>query len=182
MKLQTSTTRRLLAAVSIFGIAVLGACAPGVPASFCHATGDASNPYELITISGSDAVEHLDHPGDFGPAPVGGCPTTEVVVTDGLMDICHATNDEAAPYTAVTVAVIGLDGHAAHEGDVIPAPEEGCPTEPLASTDGKITICHSTNSAKNPYNLITISVNGLSGHNNHAGDIIPAPAEGCPTP
>ena len=55
---------------------------------------------------------------------------------------------------------------------------------------GKITICHATKSVKNPYVEITISVNGLHGHGpagdsrHHAGswkDIIPAPAEGCPT-
>jgi hypothetical protein len=55
---------------------------------------------------------------------------------------------------------------------------------------GKITICHATKSTTNPYVEITISVNGLHGHgpaedpHHHAGswkDIIPAPAEGCPT-
>ena len=177
-----STTSRLLAAASILGIAVLAACAPGAPANFCHATGDPANPYELVTITGSDAAVHLQHPGDFGPAPVGGCPTAEVVVTNSTINICHATDDEAAPFTQVTVSVNGLDGHATHVGDFFPVPEGGCPTEPLAATDGKITICHATSSAKNPYNLITVSVNGLNGHDKHAGDIIPAPAEGCPLP
>lgn len=55
---------------------------------------------------------------------------------------------------------------------------------PPASDDiadgGKITICHATGSQKNPYVRITISVNGLNGHENHSGDIIPAPASGCP--
>jgi hypothetical protein len=55
---------------------------------------------------------------------------------------------------------------------------------------GKITICHATKSHTNPYVEITISVNGLHGHgpaedpHHHDGswkDIIPAPAEGCPT-
>jgi hypothetical protein len=34
----------------------------------------------------------------------------------------------------------------------------------------------------NPYREITVSVNALSGHARHhdGGDIIPAPAEGCP--
>jgi hypothetical protein len=46
----------------------------------------------------------------------------------------------------------------------------------------KITICHATGSAKNPYVEITISVNGLHGHAKHQDgrDIIPAPASGCP--
>jgi hypothetical protein len=44
-----------------------------------------------------------------------------------------------------------------------------------------ITICHTTSSATNPYVLIKIEVTGLSGHQRHAGDIIPAPLTGCPT-
>ena len=42
--------------------------------------------------------------------------------------------------------------------------------------DEKITICHATHSENNPYVQITISRNGLNGHenhNNHNGDIIP---------
>ena len=47
--------------------------------------------------------------------------------------------------------------------------------------DGRITICHATGSATNPYVEITISVNGLNGHGDHhdGADIIPAPAGGC---
>ena len=178
------TSGRLLAAASILGLMLLAACAPGYPATFCHATGDASNPYELITITGTDAAVHLQHPGDFGPAPVGGCPTSPVVVTDGKITICHATSSETNPYNEITVSVNGLNGHGNHEGDLIPVPEGGCPTGPVpvGAGEGKITICHATSSAKNPYNEITVSVNGLNGHDKHAGDIIPAPAGGCPTP
>jgi len=46
----------------------------------------------------------------------------------------------------------------------------------------KITICHKTGSATNPYVEITVSVNALKhGHTTAKGDIIPAPAGGCPT-
>jgi len=45
----------------------------------------------------------------------------------------------------------------------------------------KITLCHATASATNPYVEITVSVQGATnGHARHSGDIIPAPAEGCP--
>jgi hypothetical protein len=46
-----------------------------------------------------------------------------------------------------------------------------------------ITICHATGSATNPFVQITIDENGLNGHGDHQDDrdIIPAPAEGCPT-
>ena len=45
----------------------------------------------------------------------------------------------------------------------------------------KITICHRTGSTKNPYKEITIAKDATAdGHASHAGDIIPAPSDGCP--
>ena len=58
--------------------------------------------------------------------------------------------------------------------DVPPTP----PAPPTPASDEKITICHW---AGNHYNQITISVNGLNGHAHHDKDIIPMPAEGCPS-
>lgn len=52
-----------------------------------------------------------------------------------------------------------------------------------AGPDDKISICHATGSESNPFVEITISENGLSGHyaqGVHDGDIVPAPAGGCP--
>lgn len=46
----------------------------------------------------------------------------------------------------------------------------------------KITICHATGSATNPYVVITVDTHALkNGHTAAKGDIIPAPAGGCPT-
>jgi hypothetical protein len=58
----------------------------------------------------------------------------------------------------------------------------------IAGGDGgdggdKVSICHATGSETNPYVEISISENALSGdrgHASHEGDIIPAPAAGCP--
>ncbi|MEX1021621.1 MAG: hypothetical protein WD058_00605, partial [Dehalococcoidia bacterium] len=51
-----------------------------------------------------------------------------------------------------------------------------------AQVTDRVTICHRTSSATNPYVRITISVNGLNGHGGHAGDIIlNSPDEECPT-
>jgi hypothetical protein len=61
--------------------------------------------------------------------------------------------------------------------DVTPTPEG---TDDGTETSTTISICHATASQKNPYNLITVDVHGLAGHSKHEGDIIPAPAEGCP--
>ena len=49
-----------------------------------------------------------------------------------------------------------------------------------AGKDHKIWICHATHSASNPYVGIEVDLSGLNGHGDHPGDIIPAPAGGCP--
>ena len=94
--------------------------------------------------------------------------------------ICHATGVQATPYEKLAVNEAELIVHNGHPSDIIPMPAGGCPPNPVAVNDGKITICHATDSATNPYNEITVSVNGLNGHGNHADDIIPVPAGGCP--
>ena len=43
----------------------------------------------------------------------------------------------------------------------------------------KVTICHATGFTNNPFVESEISRNGLNGHRNHEGDIIPAPDGGC---
>jgi len=48
------------------------------------------------------------------------------------------------------------------------------------SGNGSGAICHATGNTKNPYVLIRVNPHGLNGHSKHAGDIIPAPADGCP--
>ncbi len=176
---------KLLVVTQILALTLLTACATvgsaqGVTldattsSTACHATGDVANAYEVITIT-----------NDISPVPVNGCPTSLVVISDGRIAICHATGIEANPYEEITVSVIGLNGHGTHEGDVFPAAEGGCPaTSPVITSpvnNDKVTICHATGSKKNPYNEITVSVNGLNGHDQHEGDIIPAPADGCPT-
>jgi CHRD domain len=46
----------------------------------------------------------------------------------------------------------------------------------------RVTLCHRTASASHPYVRITVSSRAsLLGHTRHPGDIIPAPAGGCPT-
>jgi hypothetical protein len=54
---------------------------------------------------------------------------------------------------------------------------------PAASAGEKVTICHATGSAANPYVQITVSENAVEAHRRHQGrqDIIPAPATGCPS-
>ncbi|HRQ23370.1 MAG TPA: hypothetical protein PLF42_08100 [Anaerolineales bacterium] len=45
----------------------------------------------------------------------------------------------------------------------------------------KITICHKTDDPNNPYVELHLPKQAVeNGHSRHEGDIIPAPAEGCP--
>ena len=151
------------------------------PLTACHATDNPANPYEELTVNSAELNVHRGHPNDSIPAPANGCPASPVLTSDGKITICHATGSQNNPYNEITVSVNGLNGHDGHGNDIIPAPEAGCPTIQGTTSNDKITICHATGSQKNPYNQITVSVNGLNGHDGHAGDIIPAPAGGCPT-
>ena len=124
---------------------------------------------------------------DGSPMPPGGPKDCPKKIT-----ICHSGNGKH--YVVITISVNGLHGHEDHEFDVIPVDEgtdpdecsddeeeeecpDGSPMPPGGVKDcpKKITICHSGNGKH--YVVITISVNGLHGHEGHAFDKIPV-AEG----
>jgi hypothetical protein len=115
--------------------------------------------------------------------------------------VCHATSSSTNPYVTIVVDKNSTEyeGHLGHvtggpsgsdiigpDGGVCPGPDGNGGSPP----DGKITICHATSSATNPYVTITVSVNSTAyqGHLGHVtggpsgSDIIPAPPEGCPGP
>jgi hypothetical protein len=50
-----------------------------------------------------------------------------------------------------------------------------------AAKPAKTTICHQTHSATKPYVKIKVSKSVLKGHVAHPGDIVSAPAGGCPS-
>lgn len=61
-----------------------------------------------------------------------GCSKANSIETDISFPIviCHATGSETNPYVSMTVNTqAALNGHINHEGDLIPAPEGGCPGE-----------------------------------------------------
>ena len=172
---------KLVTVTQILAIALLAACTSGASANVCHATGDAANPYEEITIDSAELInEHHGHSNDIFPVPEGGCPASPVVVVDGEITICHATSSETNPYNEITVSVNGLNGHGKHEGDIIPMPEEGCPTIPIVTSNDPITVCHATGDTANPYEEITVTSAELNEHLEHPNDINPVPSSGCP--
>lgn len=105
--------------------------------------------------------------------------------------VCHYTGSDTAPYVMV-VAPAGGAEHASHPQDVIPAPADGCPAtppsqgpatlpEPAPATttpDTSVTLCHATPGGG--FAEITVRPDQAAVHGTHPGDIVPAPAEGCP--
>lgn len=156
--------------------------------SICHATGSATNPFNLIAVALPSVQAHGKH-GDIIPAPDAGCPTgtrggQPPQGPPGKITICHATSSATNPFVEITISTAGLAGHGGHAHDIVPAPAEGCPTgavgRPGPTPPGKITICHATGSQTNPFVIITVSTSAIPAHTGH-GDIIPAPASGICT-
>jgi hypothetical protein len=109
----------------------------------------------------------------------------------GKVTICHATGSATNPYVTITISQNAADAHRAHQDgrDIVPAPAGGCPSGSATqqggggtAKEGKVTICHATGSATNPFVVITISENAVDAHRRHQDgrDIVPAPANGCP--
>ena len=173
---------KVVAVAQILVLFVLAGCSVQLPVNICHATGDLVTPYEIITVTTNTEVEtHVAHLNDLYPVPEGGCPTILVEVDNEKITICHATSSTTNPYREITVSVNGLNGHGDHMGDIIPAPAGGCPTSPLEVVEGEISICHATGIEETPYEAVMVNLNGLDGHVDHMGDIVPTPVGGCPT-
>lgn len=150
-----------------------------------------SNGRERVTHSGdaNDAEEHATRrrnaPKLVDVSGRQGGPAGKAGEASHRVRICHATGSAKNPYVEITVDESSLAAHRTHqEGrDIIPA-GAGCPGPRrggnVTGGGGKTTICHRTGSASNPWVRITISNRALQAHSRH-GDLIPAPAGGCPT-
>ena len=105
--------------------------------------------------------------------------------SDGAaLTICHYTDDEADPYVAVTIPANGYSPHFDEELDIIPAPSTGCDgiDDPDAAAREPVTVCHATGDPDRPYVLLRYPNGDLGGHEDDAGDLIPAPGGTCPGP
>jgi hypothetical protein len=86
---------------------------------------------------GSGGVDRTDQDGnngcgnddDFEDDNNGLCGGNSEGNSQGKITICHATGSATNPYVLITISVNGLNGHDGHDGDIIPAPEGGCPEE-----------------------------------------------------
>ena len=72
------------------------------------------------------------------------------------------------------IAIIALAGLLVCAG--LASAQSGKKPKPAKRT----AICHKTGSSQKPYVLIRVKLKNLKVHQRHAGDIIPAPAAGCP--
>lgn len=158
--------KRILAALGVTSLALFGATATafatdessggGEKITICHATGSETNPYVPITINlnglKGHAGAHHQHSEDIIPVNNGN-------VLPGGQNL-----DKMDWWNA---------GCAKPGGSVTP-PE---PDKPHEDNGKKITICHATGSATNPFVVITIALQGLNGHagahHQHSEDIIP---------
>jgi len=100
---------------------------------------------------------------------------------------CGETSSQSPPPPVTTTEshgkVEGKTEHSSHSAKATVKVKSEEKSGESAKVNGKITICHKTGSASNPYVEITVSVNALKhGHTAAKGDIIPAPADGCPGP
>jgi hypothetical protein len=123
------------------------------------------------------------------------------------LTICHKTGSQSNPWRRITVSSRALAspnsssgrllfGHLRHTGDAVVVGTAACPSasatpSPTSTPPAKITICHKTGSATNPYRRITVSSRAvtnpnstsgrvLRGHMGHTGDLLLPGASACP--
>ncbi|MGA1506779.1 MAG: MBG domain-containing protein, partial [Ilumatobacteraceae bacterium] len=165
------------------------------PSVATFSSGSSSN-YTITYVAGTYTINAAGGGGGGGgggtttttTTTVAAATTTTTTRPPRRISICHATGSASNPYVQITVDAEGLNGHGDHADDIIPAPAGGCSARVVARAQAattttrvprRISICHATGSDTNPYVEITVDVEGLNGHGDHAGDIIPAPLGGC---
>lgn len=122
--------------------------------------GNGTTAAEIAKSRGAPASQPLTGPGNSQPHKTYDCRHKDN--PSGGVDV-HAIKNYSSNVCAPTTQ---------------PQPVPQAPPAPRT-----VTICHATGSSTNPYVEISVDVNALkNGHTTAKGDIIPAPAGGCPTP
>jgi hypothetical protein len=136
----------------------------------------------------------------------GGAATTQTVAAPSKLTICHKTGSNGFRRITVSSRAMTnpksksgktLRGHMGHVGDMVVAGTAACPSPsltpaPTSTPPTRMTICHKTGSASNPYRRIMVSSRALTnpksqsgkllrGHMRHAGDIVAAGTAECPS-
>jgi hypothetical protein len=110
--------------------------------TICSLTGSLSAPrYAQLTVAVTDLQAALNRrPGSF----VGACPTAGDLngnpgpVPSGFATICRLTGNATTPYTTLTVAVSQLGAYLNQAGNILAAPNGGCPTA-VPGSGGTVT-------------------------------------------
>lgn len=110
--------------------------------TLCSATGSLSAPqFAQVTVALTDLQAALNRqPGSY----VGACPTAGDVngnpglVPSGYATLCRLTGNATTPYATLTVAVSQLAAYLNQAGNILAAPNGGCPTA-LPGGGGTVT-------------------------------------------
>ncbi len=132
--------------------------------TLCHS--DNGQSYTKVLINDTGANGHESHPFDVLADANGACPTPVPVtcVLPAVRDPATNTCTAPTPNICPTLETLGAT----------------IPSYALSDNGNKVTICHNTSSATNPFNLITISINALDTHLNNHGDFFTKSGV-CPT-
>jgi hypothetical protein len=133
---------------------------------------------------------------------------TRAAAAPTKLTICHETGSASNPWRRITVSSRAmanpksssgklLRGHLRHTGDAVVVGTAACPSvsdtpAPTGTAPTRITICHKTGSASNPYRRITVSSRAIAnpssasgkllrGHMRHAGDLLMPGVTPCPS-
>jgi len=136
-------------------------------------------------------------PGSYAVTEIWPTPPAWMVLGFAFSAGCHGVIEAGQENTCTIVnSGGGIPPPTDTDGDGITDDVDNCQTEPNPDQldtdfDGigdacdptpmdPVTICHATSSSTNPYVQLTVSVDALTAHLTHPGDIISMPEDGCP--